>query len=51
MRSRERKRATEAEPELFPKTLCGKGASDPTDPELVEGEGGGASDFGITASE
>jgi len=33
-----------AEPELFPKPLCRKGASDPTDRR----EGGGASDFGIT---
>ena len=39
-----------AEPELFPKPLCRKGVSDPTDPELAEGEGGGASDFGITCA-
>ena len=35
-----------AEPELFPKPLCRKGASDPTDRR----EGGGASDFGITSA-
>jgi hypothetical protein len=43
MRSRERSER-QAEPELFPKPLCRKGASDPTDRR----EGGGASDFGIT---
>ena len=43
MRSRERSERR-AEPELFPKPLCRKGASDPTDRR----EGGGASDFGLT---
>ena len=44
MRSRERSERR-AEPELFPKPLCRKGVSDPTDRR----EGGGASDFGITS--
>ena len=43
MRSRERSER-QAEPELFPKPLCRKEASDPTE----RSEGGGASDFGIT---